>query len=191
MANREDMRITKTKSTLKNSFFDMLEEMPIESITVNDLCDRAGVRRATFYKHFNDKMDFITYLIKDIRDSFDKEFCSEMQNPPFTADYYLKYVVALGDFFTRREQAFTKILASPMRANFIDAFMERNYIDTSERLKKSLEEGMVLPLSVPVVASMLTGGISYNIIRWFETADRPSIHSLLIEISKFVQSVLK
>ena len=190
MEHREDLRVIKTKMALHNAFFTMLSEMSMEDITVNNLCERAGVRRATFYKHFNDKLDFITYLIQDIRGRFDAEFQNDEGLPSLTVDYYVKYVAALGAFFTKHEKAISKILNSPMQASFIGVFMQRNFLDTQERLERSAANGMMLPAEVSVVASMLTGGIAHCILRWFETENRPSIDSLLIEISKFTQAVL-
>jgi len=191
MLEKEDLRIVKTKHALNKAFFEMLRETSIENITVNDLCEHAGIRRATFYKHFNDKIDFITYLICAIRDKFDREYSNDFKDSTPTVDYYLKYVAALGEFLSEHEEAINRILNSSMRATFISIFMQRNYLDTSERLAISKQDGMNLPASVPVVSCMLTGGISYNLIRWFETEDRPPIDSLLIEISKFIQTVLK
>lgn len=191
MQYKEDLRIVKTKNSLNNAFFEMLREMPIEDITVNELCERAGVRRATFYKHFNDKIDFLTYLIKDIRESFDREFLKGVEHSTLTVDYYVRYVQDLGTYLLKREDAFSKILKSPMRATFIDIFMKQNYIDTANRLQMSIENGMQLPSSVPVVASMLIGGVSHNIIRWFELENRPPMESLILDISKFIHAILR
>ena len=49
---KEDLRVKKTKRVLTEAFFKLLNEKPFEEITVNELCDRADVRRATFYKHY-------------------------------------------------------------------------------------------------------------------------------------------
>ena len=62
MARQEDLRIIKTKLALTNAFFEMLEDMPLDDVTVNALCEKAEVRRATFYKHFKDRHDFIISL---------------------------------------------------------------------------------------------------------------------------------
>ena len=191
MNHTTDLRVIKTKNSLHNAFFAMLEEMSIEDITVNDLCTRAGIRRATFYKHFEDKLSFITFIIGDIRESFDREFLKSLDDPEITVEYYLSYVEAVGDFLTKRETAISKILRSPMRATFIQIFMQQNYVDTLERLERSVKDGMKLPTSAPVVTSMLIGGISHNVLRWFELDKRPPIDFLLNDISEFIQAVLK
>ena len=56
MARKEDLRVRKTKKAIAEAFMALLEEKNYDEITVNELCDRAGVRRTTFYKHYKDKL---------------------------------------------------------------------------------------------------------------------------------------
>ena len=50
-----DLRIYKTYKALHEAFTEILEHKSFEDLTVNELCDKAMIRRATFYKHFADK----------------------------------------------------------------------------------------------------------------------------------------
>ena len=50
-----DLRIIKTRKALCDAFIILLGEKPFEDITVNELCKKAMVRRATFYQHFEEK----------------------------------------------------------------------------------------------------------------------------------------
>ena len=52
MAN--DHRVRITKMLLRESFLGLLIEKPIDKITVRELCEAAGVNRATFYAHYHD-----------------------------------------------------------------------------------------------------------------------------------------
>ena len=64
---KQDLRITKTYRALTEAFFELLSQKKFEDITVNEICNRAVVRRATFYKHFGDKFEFFVF-------SHDKSF---------------------------------------------------------------------------------------------------------------------
>ena len=191
MANREDLRIIKTKAALLDAFFALLDKNNLEDITVNDLCEKAGVRRATFYKHFSDKTDFLTFLIRDIRNRFDAESWDIDTNHTITKEYYTKYTSAVIAFLLTHEDAIRKIMNSQMRASFIDIFMQQNYIDTKERLEASVRSGIVLPTSVEFMSSILIGGISNSVIRWFESEERVPTDVLQAEISRFLDYVLK
>ena len=190
MAQKEDIRITKTKAALTNAFYAMIAENDVDDITVNELCARANVRRATFYKHFKDKLDFLTYLIRDIRETFDRETFAGDPSPSITADYYINYISALGKFLSEREEAVSKILRSSLGPIFLYTFMHQNYIDTSKKLQISVGDGMALPSSLPVVASMLIGGVSHNILRWFELENRPPIDTLVEDMKLFFKTAL-
>ena len=50
-----DLRVQKTYRALFGAFTELLEEHRFEDITVAMLCERAMIRRTTFYKHFADK----------------------------------------------------------------------------------------------------------------------------------------
>ena len=41
--------------------------MRFEDITVAMLCDRAVIRRTTFYKHFADKSEFFSFYVDSLR----------------------------------------------------------------------------------------------------------------------------
>lgn len=43
------------KERLAKAFFDLTEEQSYDSIRVKDICERAGVTRQTFYRHFDNK----------------------------------------------------------------------------------------------------------------------------------------
>ncbi len=65
MKKKLDLRIQKTYLALENAFIKLLEEKPFESITTNELCDAAMIRRTTFYKHFEDKYDYFSFFISN------------------------------------------------------------------------------------------------------------------------------
>ena len=187
---KEDVRITRTKAALTNAFFSMLSDTTLENITVNDLCAKADVRRATFYKHFNDKADFIAFLIKDVRHRFDENNWNSKINPSLTKEYYVKYAEAVIEYLIKHETAIKNIVGSGMRATYIQTFVQQNYYDTIEYLKKSNEGGMPLIAPTDIMASMLIGGISHCIITWFEADDRCTPDELLVYISRFIGRVL-
>ena len=189
MAHKEDLRIVKTKAALTDAFFEMLSVMSLDDITVNALCDNAGVRRATFYKHFNDKNDFIIFIIKDVREKFDNGIWNQ-EHDVITKDYYIQYAKAVIAFLLEHEAAITRLVNSPARSTFIDVFMHQNYKDTKKRLDKSEKSGVKLLSSPKVVARMIIGGVSHCIIHWFAEENRCAPEELLEDISNFISKLI-
>ena len=48
---KEDRRVRKTRSAIKSSFIELLNEKELEKITIQDIADRADINRGTFYLH--------------------------------------------------------------------------------------------------------------------------------------------
>ena len=65
-----DLRVAKTYDALFAALRDLLREKPFEQISVTELCDRARTRRATFYKHFGDKYEFLMFMVRETRHRF-------------------------------------------------------------------------------------------------------------------------
>ena len=188
-AKKEDIRIVKTKKALTDAFFVILTEMPLDEVKVNDLCERADVRRATFYKHFKDKTDFVTYLIKDVRARFDNEVWQADLKTTITKEYYIQYAEAIINYLLDRDTAIKNIIDSPVRSVFFDLFLHENYEDTVRRLEASKECGVNLIAPTEVMASMIVGGIAHVIIKWFDASERCPVENLLDYISSFIEKI--
>ena len=69
MNDKIDLRILKTEEAIKNTFKDMIVEMPYEKITIKELCERALINRKTFYLHYSS--------IDDLLEEFQNEIAEE------------------------------------------------------------------------------------------------------------------
>jgi AcrR family transcriptional regulator len=58
--NRSDPRVLRTRNALGNALVQLMTERAFESITVQDVLDRARVGRSTFYVHYDGKDDLLT-----------------------------------------------------------------------------------------------------------------------------------
>lgn len=55
----EDRRVTRTKRRLKQALLELIDEVGYDSITIEDLAERADVARSTFYSHYSDKEELL------------------------------------------------------------------------------------------------------------------------------------
>lgn len=69
---KEDRRVRKTKSSIKEAFTKLLQEKDLDKITISDITNRADVNRGTFYLHYEDKY----MLLADMED----EYIAELSN---------------------------------------------------------------------------------------------------------------
>jgi len=63
---KPDRRVTRTKHLLRESLMSLMAEKRYETITVQDILDRADVGRSTFYSHFRDKEELLISGMDDI-----------------------------------------------------------------------------------------------------------------------------
>jgi AcrR family transcriptional regulator len=54
-----DRRVTRTRSKLGLALRKLMEERPLEKISVRDVIKHAGVSRSAFYAHYDDKVDLL------------------------------------------------------------------------------------------------------------------------------------
>lgn len=61
----------RSKNLIKESFLELLQEKPLNKITVTDVVTKADINRGTFYAHFDD----INKLIHTIEDEIVRTLC--------------------------------------------------------------------------------------------------------------------
>jgi AcrR family transcriptional regulator len=76
-----DPRIKRTRMFLEEAFSELLHEKDFQSISVQDITERAGINRATFYAHFPDKFALFEFKIR-------QEFRAEIEKRTLNACHY-------------------------------------------------------------------------------------------------------
>jgi AcrR family transcriptional regulator len=66
-AAKGDRRVLNTRNKLGDALVELMQEKSFDEITVQDVLDRAGVGRSTFYAHYSDKQDL---FMSDVEDFF-------------------------------------------------------------------------------------------------------------------------
>jgi AcrR family transcriptional regulator len=56
---KNDRRVDRTRHALKEALYELLKEKSYESVTVEEITERANLGRTTFYLHYKDKEDLL------------------------------------------------------------------------------------------------------------------------------------
>jgi AcrR family transcriptional regulator len=64
-AAKVDRRVVRTRDTLGDALVELIQEKSFDEITVQEVLDRAGVGRSTFYAHYRDKDDLFLSDVED------------------------------------------------------------------------------------------------------------------------------
>nr|WP_295278247.1 TetR/AcrR family transcriptional regulator [uncultured Blautia sp.] len=108
-----------TKDTLKDTFWDILEEKPYNRITVQDIVNRCCVNRNTFYYHFQ---DIPTLMIDSIEDWMEEV----IQNyGTFTSP--VDCLTYMAEECMKRKRAFLHLFRSVQKDTFLAGLNKMGY----------------------------------------------------------------
>ena len=178
-----DLRIQKTHTALINAFLQLLQTKRFENITINELCELAMVRRATFYKHFADKYEFFTFFVQWIQHEFRNRFAHKEQDRNGVSPYIDIIRFAL-DFLDENETIVHSVMESNAFPLLLDLISEQIILDVKERLQADQNNGKELLLSPELMAFSYTGAL-LNILRWWiGHKDQMSKEEIVAQIQK-------
>lgn len=80
MAKAEYRSAVRSRKLIKAALADLLQEKPLDKITVTDVVNQAEINRGTFYAHYSDIPDVIHQMVEEafcrIRDVLDDQTCA-------------------------------------------------------------------------------------------------------------------
>ncbi|MEK5163531.1 TetR/AcrR family transcriptional regulator [Paenibacillus sp. FSL R5-0527] len=66
MNKKTDLRIIRSKNSIKKAFVELLNEKGYEAITIQDIADKAMINRNTFYLHYQNKPDLLNLCMDEL-----------------------------------------------------------------------------------------------------------------------------
>ncbi len=164
---KKDLRIRRTHKLLSDALFELLETTRYDDISVVDICEKAMVHRATFYKHFKDKDEFIEYVTKEKLREF---YFTSMKKYDFSDKKNLyKAVIRTILSFIEENKQMIRFASKGTNSNFFESIKKIvqdamiRFIVASERY------GEKYPAPADVVSSFLTGGFISLIYWWIHS----------------------
>ena len=170
-----DLRTQKIYDSLIDAFKQLIEEKSFEDITVNELCERARTRRATFYKHFSDKYDFFQYMLGQMRAELMQE--AKANASINTAQEYLHLFVDMGLDFVEKHQKF--LLA--LKDSSIAGQMMQTITDKTFR-----EQHFEYLLEDELAVQFLIGGLNQCVTWWLDNMN----HATRKEMQKVMYALV-
>lgn len=157
----EDIRITKSREAIIQALDVLLQEKSFKKITVNDICRVAVVGRTTFYSHFEDKYQLITYVLQKERKELEKII---LECPPEG--------VILGVLIDIREKKelyynlFVAEVSDELQRLLQDA-MNHFFTDILQTCKAA--NRVLASESLPLLVAYYTSGVVGIVMWWIQT----------------------
>lgn len=158
---KTDKRVLYTKRAIRESFLKLLDEKPIEKISVTEICQLAGINRGTFYTHYSDAYD--------LRDSIEEEM-AEIIRESFSdlkVNGHLLSPTATFEVVRQNREIFS-ILSSPycntrMLSDFIRQYVD-HYIGEHAALIGELGTE-----KLELLKCMVTAAVGAAVKCWFDS----------------------
>ncbi len=164
---KTDIRVQKTFARLSETFFTMMKEKPYDSITVLGVCEKAGVHRATFYKHFVDKQDFVNFCFGKKLESLELDCDSLLLGNTETARLeYIELCKKIVNFVYDNRNIITDLNMNATSSAFTSALTSSIADALEKRLNRDKKAGADLLSPVPMLAHYYAGAI-VEILKWW------------------------
>lgn len=137
-----DPRVKRTRNLLEHAFLDVTAEKGFQAVSVQDITERAGVNRATFYAHFPDKYALLDY---SVRQEFRQEIEKRMLNVcTFSMDNLRVLIIAVCEYISTASshcnppsQQFESVMETQVRGQIqelIQKWIEKLGTDVDPRI---------------------------------------------------------
>ncbi|MGG0846601.1 TetR/AcrR family transcriptional regulator [Peribacillus simplex] len=153
-----DRRIVRTQGAIKKAFLEMMSEKNFDSITIQDIADRANVNRATVYLHYLDKFDLLDKIMEEHITNM-SEFCESE-----TELDWIESTVHCMEYLENNYLFFSTMLASEGARYFRSRFVLHNI----EEFKKDVDitKGKNLGQSEDIVVEFVANAY-VGVVEWW------------------------
>lgn len=187
-----DLRVEKTYKSLRETFIQLMEKKNFDDITVNELCDCAMIRRATFYQHFHDKYDYFAFFIQQIKEECFPSPSSHFKNEDISS-YYLSFFEKLVSFANEYSGVVNSVKNSSAFPTLLDILSEEIYHDIKLHLEN--DDSSSLPdkthdHSFDSIATFLSGGIIYLLRFWLMNKETLSLEELFNDFKIIINKIM-
>lgn len=179
MEEKMDLRIRKTYLSLHNAFVELLEEKRFEDLTVNELCDRAMIRRTTFYKHFADKYEYFTFYIREVVATFQDSLAPDVAAGE-AKEYLLHMSREMIRFMKHHDKFVQNIKASSMFPMLLSILLDQISLDVVQVIRRA-NAGTMDKAQIEGIAAFYAGGLTNTLFQYLKQ-DLPIDEAQFIEI---------
>lgn len=150
---------------LSTALLNLLEEKPFEKITTIDICKTAGVPRATFYNHFDDKYDLLRFTLREIALHI-KQSTAET---PDERQYISDIIHNLLTFYESNLKIIRKVSSVNCSSTLYNEMKLLINEILTERMTQNVLQGHHYPSDISILAEFYSNGIVYSVKSWIDS----------------------
>lgn len=180
---KTDARVLHTKTRIREDFISLLNDHPLNKITVKALCDKADINRATFYRYYEDIYDLYEKIkdefISGFLDSFFKMKNMTMEEKLRIFVYEIKKHASLVHALSKQNDSIN--FTSKMAKNLYDHIKDEFRLLFSDFNEKQCAEAFVFVIS----------GCAGLVSVWVNSGMHTSSDEIAAMLHKLINNTLK
>lgn len=174
---KQDLRIIKTKKKLSEACIDLMKEKPLSDIKVSELCERAGISRATFYNNFNSVDEIFTYFITCFEEPFEEIFEKQLQTmdvnePDALSNIWKSYIFPIIEELEKRREDLNSILSKQNLTGDFYLTLVRMVSSIMKRLLSIYKTKFTIDIPDDLATSYAAGGTTALICQLLLDGDK-------------------
>jgi AcrR family transcriptional regulator len=173
-ANKKpDRRTQRTRHQLNGALVDLIKEKRFDDITVQNVIDRAGVGRSTFYSHFRDK--------EDVFEQQWEQFIERLAGQINWAKAGTGSFVPVRSLFHHLQEA-QSFYRGLVRSGKIDSIFKSGIENLSHKIEAALRRSVIKPrIPIPILSHYLASEL-FALLKWWLDAGMPYTPESMDEI---------
>ena len=183
----EDLRAKRTDKLLMEALIELTVQKGFAAVTVSDLVKYAGINRATFYRHYEDKFALLNHYARTVYDLLDampdagSPMSAEVSGRPVAAG-----LVAIFEHI-RTNARFYRVMLGP-KGDSLFADKIRQYV--KQRIWRSLPAGLQRDNSAVDLYLSYSSSASMGAVLWWLDHEMPCSAEEMAAISYQVSMTL-
>ena len=161
LKKKMDARVRRTRDALGDALVELMQEKPFDSITVQDVLDRAQVGRSTFYSHYSDKDDL---LMSDADEFFESiamalSFHGDTSERVFPVREFFLHIIDASRFVAALKDS------GKIHENF--ELAQGHFARGIERRLSEIPRGAQIPPDERPIIAFAHAGALLSLLRWW------------------------
>lgn len=168
--NRKEFNRAETQRHIRTVFLDIYAEKGIDGVTVNGLCQKAGIVKSTFYTYFEDKYSVLDEIERELLEGLGS-INSDLENlevTPVLAGEPLPQAAKTVDFILEHLDTYKAIMGPKGDPSFENRWRRNIAASFKDRFLKEKGDVRSAGLACAIFSSTLIGIYRYFI---FEAPD--------------------
>lgn len=166
--NKTDLRVVKALAQIDRALLECLEQMPLQKLTVDQLCQQAMINRSTFYKYYQDKYDlmdqYLARTLQEFRRQMDVAFVEPFAQNIHSLVYQKNFEKAL-QYLHKNKARYTLLWSGAINRSVFTEMLQVIHDSILEKLRSCGLQG-TQERYVDLYAQLLASN-TMTLVRWW------------------------